>query len=34
MQFKHLTKKGRVTVKHPIKDVTLDNIKAWKNNPV
>lgn len=30
IQFKHPTKKGRVTVKHPVKDVTLDNIKSME----
>ena len=30
MQFKHPTKKGRVTVRHPVKDVTLDNIKSME----
>ena len=26
-QFKHPTKKGRVTVTHPVKDMKRDNIK-------
>ncbi|MGR3219970.1 MAG: type II toxin-antitoxin system HicA family toxin [Candidatus Anammoxibacter sp.] len=30
IQFKHPIKKGRVTVKHPVKDVTLDNIKSME----
>ena len=27
-QFKHLTKKGRVTVKHPEKDLDIELIKS------
>ena len=27
-QFKHLTKKGRVTVKHPDKDIPLKALKS------
>ncbi len=30
IQFKHPDKKGRVTVKHPVKDVTLDNVKSME----
>lgn len=27
-QFKHLTKKGTVTVQHPVKDLHINNIKS------
>lgn len=27
-QFKHLTKPGTVTVRHPVKDLNLNNIKS------
>ena len=27
-QFKHATKKGRVTVRHPVKDLSLNDLKS------
>ena len=30
IQFKHPYKRGRVTIKHPVKDVTMDNIKSME----
>ena len=30
-QFKHPTKKGRVTVKHPCKDIPLPTLKSIEN---
>ena len=27
-QFKHATKKGRVTVRHPFKDLSLNDLKS------
>ena len=27
-QFKHPTKKGRVTVRHPVKDLSRDDLKS------
>ncbi|WP_295634703.1 type II toxin-antitoxin system HicA family toxin [uncultured Mitsuokella sp.] len=27
-QFKHPTKKGRVTVRHPVKDLSLNDLKS------
>lgn len=27
-QFKHHTKKGRVTVRHPVKDLSLSDLKS------
>ena len=27
-QFKHLVKSGTVTVQHPVKDLTINNIKS------
>lgn len=27
-QFKHTTKKGRVTVRHPVKDLSLNDLKS------
>lgn len=27
-QFKHLTKKGRVTVRHPVKDLGINELKS------
>lgn len=30
-QFKHLTKKGRVTVTHPVKDIPIGTLKSISN---
>ena len=30
-QFKHPTKKGRVTVRHPVKDLSLNDLKSIEN---
>ena len=33
-QFKHSTKKGRVTVPHPVRDIPSGRLKALKNKQV
>lgn len=30
-QFKHPTKKGRVTVRHPVKDLSRNDLKSIEN---